>query len=60
MGNPRSRMEVRSHAVNALVTVIFTESRCLSTMFRMPRTRASNSGLPHHSAAVTHDASVPT
>ena len=33
---PRSRTEVRNHAVDVLVTVIFTESRCLSTMFRMP------------------------
>ena len=49
-----------SHAVNDFVTVILTESRCLSTIFRIPRTRASNSGLPHHSTAVTHDGSVLT
>jgi hypothetical protein len=42
------------------VTVIFTESRCLSTIVRMPRTRASKSVLPHHSAAVTQHGSVLT
>jgi hypothetical protein len=60
IGRARSRIGVRNHAVNAFVTVILTESRCLSTMLRMPRTRASNSAFPHHNAAVTQLGSVLT
>ena len=40
----KASKELCSQAVSDLVTVIFTESRCFSTMFKMPRTRASNNG----------------
>ena len=57
-GRVASRPAVRSQAVSTLVTVIFTESRCLGSMSSTPRTRASNNGSPHHAAAVAQDAAV--